>query len=66
VDIQPQPQTLTTSDLTDIRGVGLNLVRAEPSHIHIPRPSRLARAAAAQLKDVPCAPAPLGLDEAAA
>jgi hypothetical protein len=53
VDIQPQSETPTTSELTYPGGLGLHF-SGEPSHIHIPRPSRLAQlkpACAGPLRD---------------
>ena len=39
MDIQPQPTSCET--VTSPRGTPLDPAAAEPSHIHIPRPSRV-------------------------
>jgi hypothetical protein len=46
LDATPQPAAITpiASETQTLPHPGASLVAAEPSHIHIPRPSRLRRA----------------------
>ena len=64
MDIQPQQST--ASEVTyALQGIDLNLARTEPSHIHIPRPSRVRQAIVAHRDDEARIPVQFAPEEAA-
>ena len=62
-----QPEQAIASEITYARRANrLTLASKEPSHIHIPRPSRVSQATSSHDDDGDAGAAELGLEEAAA